>query len=325
MLVQTREQPTGLATTGTGSQIQVCPKCEFGSGFSTGSEQPQTPGPQEREPGDAEQNFGNADKAGEPVKKWIPRSKYRKIQMKLRKQKITIIFNYSSITITPEMEKVLNRDLNFCVLPLKLDLTQILSDFKRFERTVVWKEYWYGTQPSDQQNRRIFKIKKHNFPTKHKTPSGLKTFIGAVKSEISDPRNRNQAKSNLPPDEVRALKELIRLQRERIISIKPCDKGAGLIIANFDDYLEACDEHLKSTNSDSKPFYTKVNATKVVEAKTEIKLLLQEALDNEIITKNEFEEMNPDDKNPGKFYCTAKVHKDHEEGKFPPPRPIVVQ
>ena len=33
--------------------------------------------------------------------------------------------------------------------------------------------------------------------------------------------------------------------------------------------------------------------------------------------------MDPERKNPAKFYCTFKVHKDHEEMKAPPERPIV--
>ena len=46
----------------------------------------------------------------------------------------------SSIELTEAMDKLLNRGLNFSVLPDKLDITQVLVDWKRFERTmvVVW-------------------------------------------------------------------------------------------------------------------------------------------------------------------------------------------
>ena len=108
----------------------------------------------------------------------MPRSKYRKLQNKIKKQKINIIFNRSKIELTPEMEKVLNRGLNFCVLPLKLDLTQVLVDFKQFERTISWQEFWHNRDQSEQPKRRIFKNKKHNFPRKHTAPTGMKTFLG---------------------------------------------------------------------------------------------------------------------------------------------------
>ena len=44
------------------------------------------------------------------------------------------------------MEKVLNRGLNFCILPLNLDITQVLVDFHRFERSMIWYEFWYGRE-----------------------------------------------------------------------------------------------------------------------------------------------------------------------------------
>ena len=42
------------------------------------------------------------------------------------------------------MEKVLNRGLKFAILPLQLDITQVLTEFKHFERTLMWKKFWSG-------------------------------------------------------------------------------------------------------------------------------------------------------------------------------------
>ena len=76
-----------------------------------------------------------------------------------------------------------------------------------------------------------------------------------------DPRNRNKVICNLPVAEIEALKELIQLQRDRKIVIKACDKGAGIIILNFNDYPEACYKHLYSEQEQAvgppKPFYQK--------------------------------------------------------------------
>ena len=33
--------------------------------------------------------------------------------------------------------------------------------------------------------------------------------------------------------------------------------------------------------------------------------------------------MNPEDKNPAKFYCNCKIHKQHTKGTTPPPRTII--
>jgi hypothetical protein len=92
----------------------------------------------------------------------IPRHKFRKQQMKLRKQKLSIVFNYSSIILTEPMERVLNRGLNFCVQPLKLDLTQVLVDFRYFERSMIWMEFFYDREQGPSEYKPIFKSKKHN-------------------------------------------------------------------------------------------------------------------------------------------------------------------
>ena len=42
------------------------------------------------------------------------------------------------------MNRLLNRGLNFSILPMKLDITQTLVEFKRYERSAIWTEFWYG-------------------------------------------------------------------------------------------------------------------------------------------------------------------------------------
>ena len=63
--------------------------------------------------------------------------------------------------------------------------------------------------------------------------------MNAVKSEIQDPLNRNKCRPNLPPDEIQALDQLIQLQKDRVITVKPCDKGAGIILLDFDEYMRS--------------------------------------------------------------------------------------
>ena len=47
------------------------------------------------------------------------------------------------------MQNILNRALNFAILPLKLDITQVLVDFNRFARAAIWQEFWYGREAGD--------------------------------------------------------------------------------------------------------------------------------------------------------------------------------
>ena len=47
------------------------------------------------------------------------------------------------------MYRLLNCALNFAILPLKVDTTDVLVDFNRFAREVIWQEYWYGREQDE--------------------------------------------------------------------------------------------------------------------------------------------------------------------------------
>ena len=67
------------------------------------------------------------------------------------------------------------------VFPDKLDITQVLVDWKRFERTMDGKEWWYGWERDSNYKEPIFKIKINNLPKNYSTPHGLKTYTNGVK------------------------------------------------------------------------------------------------------------------------------------------------
>ena len=46
-------------------------------------------------------------------RKWMKKSKYQRMIRKQKKQMISVIFNYSSVTLIKDMENLLNRGLNF--------------------------------------------------------------------------------------------------------------------------------------------------------------------------------------------------------------------
>ena len=51
--------------------------------------------------------------------------------------------------------------------------------------------------------------------------------------------------------------------------------------------------------------------------------ILQEALQKEYISKEEFQAMDPTEKSPGKFYELFKLHKERTPGETTPERPII--
>ena len=257
-------------------------------------------------------------------RKWIPNSQYKRNKNKLKKQSISVVFNNSKIELTEPMTKILNRGLKFSVLPLKMDLTQLLTEFRRHERTMVWKEFWYNSENDEAYEAPIFKEKKSNFPRNHSAPKGLQDYLVAVKSEILDPKNRYKVDTNISEEEKEALKELIKLQKERKIVIRPCDKGAGIIILDFEEYIKACQEHLESKTDTGENYYINVDDHTLEEARTKITNIVKEGYDNELLSKQEYAAMTPGESViPGRFYALFKVHKEYEHGKAPPVRAIV--
>lgn len=65
------------------------------------------------------------------------------------------------------MKRLLGRGLNFSVLPKKLDTTQVMVDFERFKRSMIWSEFMYGREEQEElQSDPIFKSLKTNLPKK---------------------------------------------------------------------------------------------------------------------------------------------------------------
>ena len=50
------------------------------------------------------------------------------------------------MTLTDPMKNPLNRAFNFAILPLKLDITEVLVDLYRYSRAIIWHEYWHGKE-----------------------------------------------------------------------------------------------------------------------------------------------------------------------------------
>ena len=73
-----------------------------------------------------------------------------------------MVFNYLKIKLSEAMQSFLNRALNFAVLPVKLDITEMLVDFNRFAGATKWQEFWYGRERNEPYSKPIFKTQKQN-------------------------------------------------------------------------------------------------------------------------------------------------------------------
>ena len=96
---------------------------------------------------------------------------------------------------------------------------------------------------------------------------------------------------------MKGLKGLIQLPQDKVITIKPCDKGSGVMILDFEAY-----NNLNQKQKDNSNYYEKVNQSKMGEIKNDALKLLEEGLENEYISKQELKAMDPNQKGPGKFH-----------------------
>lgn len=110
------------------------------------------------------------------------------------------------------MENVLNRGLNFCVTPENVNMTEVLADFRKFDRSMKWKEHFADIEETDQSEfkREIFHKEKSNLP--QKSSKNLQNFLAGVKSELTGTQ-LNRAGHNIPRGEIEAIKTLVKMQR----------------------------------------------------------------------------------------------------------------
>ena len=77
---------------------------------------------------------------------------------------------------------------------------------------------------------------------------------------------------------------MIKLQKERQIVFKPCNKGAGIILVDIKEYVRACMKYLEAKTDTGEKYYNDI----MEETKQKITNIIEEAFDNETISKDEY-------------------------------------
>ena len=81
---------------------------------------------------------------------------------------------------------------------------------------------------------------------------------------------------------------MISLQRNLVITKKPCDKGAGIIILKFESYMKSCLNEFSNQqlqkNGTLNPYYLQVEEKEVEETKKQIKCWLNTRIQQSFIS-----------------------------------------
>ena len=245
----------------------------------------------------------------------------------------SLVFNLSDFPISKNMENLLNHGLSFVPIPDKLNITQVKTDLNKYERSMLWQEFWFENEPEQsneedtEYTKNVFKSNRMNFP-KTGTSNQLKMYLHFVHSDIvgsCKKRHETRMKYNLLPEEFTAIKLLKDAQSKGEITIKECDKGGEICIMNTDDYIDEINSQLnanfKKQSKKESNFYVQVTTNTLDKRKKAISNLLHSGASTSIISKSDIQVMEPNGK-PGRLYGIPKIHKNIQEGKrLPPLRP----
>jgi hypothetical protein len=266
----------------------------------------------------------------EPKKKkrrrFIKRSKYRaRMRRKSRRPKRELVINYSSYDLSSGEESLMNKHLSFVPLPEKINTTQLSYDISRFSRTLRWTEDLKDVPRVEEDV--VFKVKKHNLPRKAPSTT-LSKFIYGIESDImkAEPKRIH---SNLKDDEHKALKSLVKAQKEGQIVIQRCDKGGATAIMNRDDYVnEIMEQHLQSTvtnqNGDVINVYREVDPLMLNVHHDKLRQLVEQGFQAGFLDEKERVGLIPEKPGEARAYGMPKAHKAVPEGKKIPPVRLVI-
>uniref|UniRef100_A0A673FTB7 Uncharacterized protein n=1 Tax=Sinocyclocheilus rhinocerous TaxID=307959 RepID=A0A673FTB7_9TELE len=124
--------------------------------------------------------------------------------------------------------------------------------------------------------------------------------------------NLRVKKLNLNPEERTALKSL---QSDSTITIKQADKGGAIVIMDTEKYQAECTRQLLGD-----VFYTCLPSDPTVTYNRQIKYILEDAVNNNVIDKSTFAFLYVQHPRVPLFYTLPKIHKSLEN---PVGRPIV--
>ena len=229
------------------------------------------------------------------------------------------VINLSSYELSEAEHSLLSKGSSFSPTPGTLDMDAAMNDLDKFHRSLRLATRFLDSDDSESHLNPVDDEPFHH--TKFKGPStynprgppALECFILSNHVHaIQLPGFHKVHKSNLSTAEQTALTQL---SKNRMIVIKPADKGGGLVIMNTCDYIHEAHRQLNDTK-----FYRKLSCNPTSDIETEVSNIVRKMwLDNEIgLDCKKY--LLPENTKPGRFYMLPKIHKN----KLPPPgRPIV--
>jgi len=234
------------------------------------------------------------------------------------------VHNLSSKILNPHHISLLGKGLTFCPTPHKQRATETQSAELAQEPTSLHSRILY---------KYIFRFKPPIRDRVYQKRPGKKARLTgsdyinnlasdsttALRNLFQDADLRTNTRDNLSRGERAALKDL---RTDMSITIKPADKGSGVVIMDTNHYTTGCLKLLNNTK-----YYRPINGSLSRENANIIKRLLNYWRDYRFINKREHASMIPPTTPRIRlFYALPKIHKERatwDDDRQPPLRPIV--
>ena len=177
-----------------------------------------------------------------------------------------------------------SKGLRFAIPPKQIDYSNFMTEFELLYRSTL--------------DLSMITEEKDPFKTK------LKDIVYLSFKLFSD---NCKYENNLSAEEINSLKALMR---NKDILIQKADKGNTVVITDKDKYIEG----VKRAISDSNKF-VQLNITTekyfnyIINVEKTLKQLFKDLLDNDKISKDEFDKVWPKGSRPGILYGNPKIHK----------------
>ena len=217
------------------------------------------------------------------------------------------VVNLSSITLTQGQLEALEKGLTFCPTPGSVNIVKIWDDLDKFCRRLRLKKHFDG---AIQQTDDPYKAKFRN-PSTWSPADGADTnldlYIKSVKMETLLQHPKETKHHNLTRTQQKGLQELC--DNPHII-LKKADKGSAVVCMNAKDYVHEVLRQLSDKDT-----YTILVDDPTDSYSLEIRTVLFDLLNDELIDDNMMDYLDVENARPGRFYILPKIHKPNIPGR----------
>ena len=216
------------------------------------------------------------------------------------------MINLTGTPLSDTHIKLLSKGLSFSPTNTPNDF-DIKIDLFRFYRSIHLKA-WYklgagrpSTSLETLNTHTPFRPKSQFCPRWQNAT--LETFENKVNYEVEKilASKKQQWQPNLTREERQALKELMD---NKNIVIKSADKGGAVVVWGYEQYIKEAQRQLQDTN-----FYTPLKNNPTDSLVNELKMILTEARDDDLISTQELEFLFEPQPRMASLYLLPKVHK----------------